>query len=126
MSLRNELSAAAQDIFDALGDVKEQVVYVKKSLGTYNATTGKTPEYVKRYPIEVVFSDVTDTQDVLADMQLGDLKCYMLGSDVPFEPQINDVIEKEKTTYTITSTMPDPIQAVWTLIMRKKDSTQRK
>lgn len=114
MSLRAEFDQAAKDIFDAFGDLIEDVTLSQP--GAWNPITEtQTPSTESiRVSRKEFKREEADGQSIM----VGDLECLAIKSEVTLTPKIDDTLTMESVDYLVRGV--GNIQGIlWRLHLRR-------
>lgn len=125
MSMKNLFRAIPGKILDAFGDVPERVTYERVTRGPVDPVAGRA-ETVTQKVVRGVF--MTDTQQRETVDQVkgpagfvgggGQTKLVVSGSELGFEPEIQDVVVRGTERYVVTGYVTDPVGAAYQIRLR--------
>jgi len=123
MGLKNTFVNAANTIFNAVGDLKENVNYYYQTSVVYNVSAGTTENLDNGYIVSAVLSRYSKKQVDNTHVLNGDLKMITLQSELFDTPNLHDrVIRVESNTsviYQVQNIEQDTANATWVMQLRK-------
>jgi len=117
MGLLDVAKSAGLAAFNAVGDVKKDVTYIRKISGSYNATTGINDDIESKQ--ELLHGGVTGNFTKFGENVLEtDVKLTILQADLVHIPEIVDKGDIANTLYRVVNFSQDPADVTWVLQLR--------
>ena len=118
MTLRGDLSKAADSLFSSFVSVMYPASYGQYSTGAYDPTTGKVGGGYGDLPCTVSLQSWAQSQITGEVVKVGDRKALVRGSELGFEPSSDDRITIDSKVWNVMGYSTDPAGIVYTLHIR--------
>jgi len=121
MGLRDAILSAVSSAIDATGDIAESVTFVTKTQAGYDVSFGQNTAIETSYTVKAIVSVISAkiSKDIISSGNTGELSLVFASKGLAFTPKTSDIIIRASERYTINDIDSDPVNASYTITIRK-------
>lgn len=118
MTLRDDLTAAADELWSDFASVMYSATYQQAGVSSYDPATGTNTVSYTDKGCSISLQSWSQQQIDTGVVKLGDRKALVRGDELGFEPSSDDRIVIDSKTWQIIDYSADPAGIVYTLHIR--------
>jgi len=125
VGLRSAILDAVSSAITAVGDIAETVTYTARTKGDYDTYSGQLTVTDIDYTLKAIigFDDNTiagkASNTEIDSKHTGEISALFSAKGISFTPKTDDLITRDSEVYTITDIKKDPVEASYTLKLRR-------
>jgi hypothetical protein len=118
MTLRDELSQAVADVFDAVDDIP--VTCVVERISQEYVPGGSTTDLSATYNTRIILDSDVKRELTIGEAALGDVKGILIADEQSFAPVVGDTVHVGSVKYNVRAVNQDPARVTYELILTSK------